>query len=978
MYGFGKFQDAVIHFPSSSFQLIYGENEAGKTTLMLFIRYILFGFPTKQHKELRYEPKTSPSYGGKVIVEIEPFKEVTIERVKGKATGDVTVYFPDGTTRGEDALVPLFAGMDGSLFQGIFSFGVNDLHSMETLPTEQLGQYLYGVGMAGRASILELEKELQRSEEAFFKPNGKKPIVNEQLLELEKWSTALEEVEEKLGTYQQHLKEKEQLQKEREEITVQIKKLHEELQQLDKLKILAPLIKRKKALLYQLETLPDTEHFPMDGLEKRKELSYKIQHLQEQKQELEKKIEINIEKEKAMEVRRYSQRELEQVMEFQEKVIKYEQLIVDEELVSEEMRKVKNELEIVLTALGPTWQIDDIKRCETSVRAKELLRINIQKEKKLEEVRGLLNIEIGNKEVEIINRREAIDKLVEKKQRIPKINNKREEWHQIKNEIKEKNLLEQEIRLLNTELSAKQDMAGGQVLPFLLALMAAWAAYLHQWGIVVIATMLTFLTLYFSFHKRRNMRGRLEKLIKAKEEKRQQLMEEQLEERLRVIELQLAEEEQLENEIGRTKSTLEQEEANLLRLLDRRTEVQRNQAECKKGNQLWSETFFFPTENKTADALLELFHLVEKGKRLLIDLNDLECKLNKLKREQLVMEEEGQNICILFSLDGAGSLRRIADRAQAYLKKEEETYRKKEAIKNEISIHENEKAVLNEKLSFLEEEYKTLLYNAATQTEEEFSRKGLVAKQKLELEKELISLEGQIASVCPIAEEREQIEGLFLDEQMDVTRKWEEINGLLSEKLKAEKKLQELIIHHHIQLEELEKGKNYAALQQQGEFLKNKLRENAKKWAVYKAGRLMLQKAKAVYEEEKQPVVLTKAADYFSIMTGGKYVKLLAPVGQETFVVENKNGMRFTPEELSQGTTEQLYLSLRLALAAIYQKHMPFPIILDDILVNFDGERKIGAKKVIKKMAEKHQIIMFTCHADIVQLFDEKVAVHLA
>ena len=67
IYGYGKFEN-ITFSPLHDQQVFYGENEAGKSTIMSFIHSILFGFPTKQQSELRYEPKKGAKYGGQLIV----------------------------------------------------------------------------------------------------------------------------------------------------------------------------------------------------------------------------------------------------------------------------------------------------------------------------------------------------------------------------------------------------------------------------------------------------------------------------------------------------------------------------------------------------------------------------------------------------------------------------------------------------------------------------------------------------------------------------------------------------------------------------------------------------------------------------------------------------------------------------------------------------------------------------------------------
>ncbi|MDU1530096.1 MAG: AAA family ATPase, partial [Staphylococcus warneri] len=45
IYGYGQFVQRNIEF-NQSFTEIFGENEAGKSTIQAFIHSILFGFPT--------------------------------------------------------------------------------------------------------------------------------------------------------------------------------------------------------------------------------------------------------------------------------------------------------------------------------------------------------------------------------------------------------------------------------------------------------------------------------------------------------------------------------------------------------------------------------------------------------------------------------------------------------------------------------------------------------------------------------------------------------------------------------------------------------------------------------------------------------------------------------------------------------------------------------------------------------------------
>ena len=71
---------------------------------------------------------------------------------------------------------------------------------------------------------------------------------------------------------------------------------------------------------------------------------------------------------------------------------------------------------------------------------------------------------------------------------------------------------------------------------------------------------------------------------------------------------------------------------------------------------------------------------------------------------------------------------------------------------------------------------------------------------------------------------------------------------------------------------------------------------------------------------------------------------------------------------LSTGTYDAVALALRMAIAEyIFGENKGF-IILDDCLVDLDPGRKQAAADLIKKFAEKHQVIFTTCSPETADL----------
>jgi hypothetical protein len=87
--------------------------------------------------------------------------------------------------------------------------------------------------------------------------------------------------------------------------------------------------------------------------------------------------------------------------------------------------------------------------------------------------------------------------------------------------------------------------------------------------------------------------------------------------------------------------------------------------------------------------------------------------------------------------------------------------------------------------------------------------------------------------------------------------------------------------------------------------------------------------------------------------------------------VDDDQGRTLDAEVLSSGTREQLFLALRLALVNSYARRgMELPLVLDDVLVNFDVGRAKAAAVVLRDFARQgHQVFVLTCHEHIYKLF---------
>ena len=131
--GFGLFQDIVIKGLSPNLTVFLGDNESGKSTLLGFIRAILFGFPDGRSSENPYPPLAGGRHGGNIDLLVEGDGHYVVERYQGPRGGKVEVLQPDQTVGGRDLLDSLLMIGNRTLFRNIFAFSLSELKSAHRL-----------------------------------------------------------------------------------------------------------------------------------------------------------------------------------------------------------------------------------------------------------------------------------------------------------------------------------------------------------------------------------------------------------------------------------------------------------------------------------------------------------------------------------------------------------------------------------------------------------------------------------------------------------------------------------------------------------------------------------------------------------------------------------------------------------------------------------------------------------------------------
>ena len=120
-----------------------------------------------------------------------------------------------------------------------------------------------------------------------------------------------------------------------------------------------------------------------------------------------------------------------------------------------------------------------------------------------------------------------------------------------------------------------------------------------------------------------------------------------------------------------------------------------------------------------------------------------------------------------------------------------------------------------------------------------------------------------------------------------------------------------------------------------------------------------LETATAELQRRFAPRIAQRAQELFGKLTGGRYDRLTLQQDLSVNAAAEGETVLHAAQWRSEGTIDQLYFALRLAVAKELTPEAP--LILDDALVRFDDVRHAAAMDILRQEAEDKQIILFTC-----------------
>lgn len=246
-----------------------------------------------------------------------------------------------------------------------------------------------------------------------------------------------------------------------------------------------------------------------------------------------------------------------------------------------------------------------------------------------------------------------------------------------------------------------------------------------------------------------------------------------------------------------------------------------------------------------------------------------------------------------------------------------EIERKMEIIDGQIELLEKD----NEKITKEIEGYKNLTINNINQ-----KKKNIIEEFDYILQDKIIELFETDIDLL-IENNKEKLNELNLQlHKLEIDR--EKINPELEKILKLEEEL------------EIEKG-----------TLQN-LETRAREFSITKE---LLEQSYSEMKKNVSPKFNKKLSNNIEKISNGKYKDITINNG---LIIELDNGKYVPAENLSMGTIEQIYLSLRLAVMEEITKEK-LPIMLDEAFAYYDDDRLKSVLQFLSKI--EHQIIIFTC-----------------
>ncbi|CAM3151734.1 AAA family ATPase [Sporolactobacillus spathodeae] len=899
---FGSFEKRSIRFPDSPFVIVYGENEAGKSTLMHYLLCVLFGFPQRSTWIKWGRDCSEERFGGAVTFETSDREIYRMERLYSNGN---TPSLRD--ISGNDiSVAEFFAHFDRYLYENVFCFDLDGLQGIERFRPEQLNNLLLGAGMLGNQTVSDLEQTLDKKMNALFKKGGKIPDINNLFHELDSTEKELKKWEEKLDAFQE-LQEK--IKKDRKTLVTLASDKKAEMKCYEKWKIysrLIPLWASNRALSEELEKMMGLPDLSSECLEQHRALCDKIQSLEEDLAALREEKSLLEEQLNAVRHQPIWCNNESRIVALSRAAIIDEQNQIALGQLKNDQQHATSEYSVLMARLGKGWTPERIEVASIDLSFQKELshRMASWKEKKSEKENAQSEIQMQ---------------------------------HERMRQMKEKMDVLQQDRYTETSdrrqnLSANHSFKSAIIMPLavvsvILALVAGVILGIAA-ALFTLATGLLcmFLAVFVAGKKRPFMDANTAAFAQQRQVERAMLADQ----------LDLA-------------------QRTLTRLAQQQEKAEQEQLQQTRNLSDWLHVHGYPATDDF-ESMPALVALLIESRKAIDQLRGLQTEAEERRAEHQNFLQTQDKLARDLGVSGA-DVRSMEQR----LKKEKEAENKRLARANQLDFYIKKITLGEERLQKLMEEKARQLKQAGVASSEALNERAKQVNRR----EELLDKQGrQQLQMYEIAGGEASFHAWIDDLK---SAKWdsfskEEFSSRLTALEQEEDTLRERLIQEESTLKSLESGDSYRETKDRFAALQTELKNKADKWCAYQTARWAIHEVKNKYRLERMPQVLERAGHYLEAITCGTYHKLEL-TDSDGFIACRQDGHRFFASELSRGTAEQVYLSLRFALTDMYrfgQEHLP--IIVDEGFVNFDEQRAEQTYQVLSRLSAQRQIILFTCH----------------
>jgi uncharacterized protein YhaN len=1003
MDNFGPFNGKQVDGFSPGLTIVHGENEAGKSALRAFMRVVLFGFPrrrTEDHDDYYYEPALPGGAAGSVHIADSSGDPYVIHRAEGVRGGPVTI---SGTRDGgEDLLRELIGGVDDAFYQNVFSISLTQLQSFEDLGRGEITERIYSAGLGiGNISLREVAKRLDDRLSRFQRTASTRSSAGS-LFDLERDLRAarveLEDRRRDLAGYDRLSDELRGLDRSATDLEQQLKDLRTNVSRTQRLLELRDPWLTSRRLQDDILKLPATNAVPIDGVDRL--------HAREQdSRAIESRIFEGDRRDRERE-RLVSELPVVEAFALRENDVRtatsrigyYQEAVQDLPKREAEAAEIESGVVRDLAGIGPDWTTDRVSNFNDA--AGTIAHIQSVADATAEAGRAASQAasDLTDAAETVQHSDEALGLAKGQLQAAPEPPSETQEDL----ERRRDRLDTLEGALAELESSRSQPGISGNPLPVSgslpLGIILAVAGILGiVWAIVsseLTGAVIGVVTVVAGIILAGMARKRPEAVAGAGAgaDRSQPDIAEEVASIARELDLSSPLSAravvEMRNAVGRQidrkrESTIQNNNvanatANAATARERHDRivetVKRSKTDQDGAETAWSDLLHqlgLHAHFERVDALSAVneLGLIAGRTRQVAELRQRVSAMGSNNAETDVL------LASIFSDAGMESptpgsgltaLRELERRWEEHV----EAVGQRQTLNRESADWKDEKDDLSDSLNKAKEAISGLLNGAGCETAEQFRELAVQLETRRRLENELDAIKrsapdlfgthsSEIDTALESAEpERLQAELQALQEK--VTQTSEERDAAVGQagEVKAA-------------LKQLETEAEVARLHSRIDELTEQLREDARQWSVLTVARSLLDQTREEFQEQRQPSLLLAASDYFNRMTLGRYASVRAVIGEERFEAVTGDGVPVPPEHLSRGAAEQLWLSIRFALVDEYGSGSQLPVVLDDLLVNFDPQRARAACTAISALSERRQVIFLTCQPSTVSMLEE-------